>query len=163
MANNGHIYIGSFLTIWTDLDSKLDFVKAFSNGGIARFCLVWTSNVQKLQKNFFYNHLKIFCTFLVQNRVFLKNGFTPLFVTANNKSNFESNFVQFRLNGQKSLQIWQNLLKNSSKNTIVRYVTNISASTCRIKTGHSPRNPKSFSKLKIVRDRNYEEGNDNYN
>ena len=30
-------------------------------------------------------------------------------------------------------------------------------------TGHSPRNPKSFSKLKIVRGGKYEEENDNYN
>ena len=30
-----------------------------------------------------------------------------------------------------------------------------------LRTGHSPRNPKSFSKIKIVQGRDYEEENDN--
>jgi hypothetical protein len=65
----------------------------------------------------------------------LKNGFITLFVTANNKSNFESNFVQTHPNLLKSLQILQNSSKHDLKITIIRYITNVSASTCRTSNG----------------------------
>ena len=37
ITNNIYIYLCTLKGDWTDLDSKLDLLKAFSNGGIARF------------------------------------------------------------------------------------------------------------------------------